>query len=280
MPARPPAPALLASLLLIGALPGCTGDPVAEETTPPAAISPVHDDPQAVPSADGGTAPADPEVGVPSSDPSAHAPSDDDPQTATVVRRMWPDADWSVTDLPGNACAGTLPEATDWGLGEDYFRCGTPDRGLLVCHVVEGGERGDALCVRDPLAKEAVRIRAGMLDSFTSFATEMPYPLVVVLADGTVCSATLRDDVEHRGGRQSWLHCGEDSALLLDQSTATVYFDHEEPVWTAQLARGMDAPEEVPVREVYFAATEEDMNQHGFAQGWDGQERDDRERAG
>ena len=191
----------------------------------------------------------------------------DPPLTRTRVAGIWPDEDWEIVDLPGDACAGTLPEATHWAIGEDFFRCGSADKRLLVCRAVEGGQVGEALCVRDPLTRSAARIRSSMLVGFTSHASEMPNPLVVVLADGTQCGAVPRDDLEHRAGRQSWLHCGADSALLLDQTTATLYFDREEPVWTAELEEHGGEPRRVEVREVLFAASDEDLREWGFTAG-------------
>ena len=47
-----------------------------------------------------------------------------------------------------------------------------------------------------------------------------------------ICSATLRDDVEHRCGRQSWLHCGEDSALLLDQGGNVILPEGDQRVFS------------------------------------------------
>lgn len=272
--AAPVARALaLSSALLLGAvLTGCGPEPAAptpsDEATPASATVAVRQDaPQVVP-----LAPA-PDPTSPSAaqdaDPTASgtAVAEDPPLTSTRVAGIWPDEDWEIADLPGDACAGTLPEATDWAIGEDYFRCGSADKRLLVCRAVQGGKAGEALCVRDPLTRSAARIRSSMLVGFTSPASEMPNPLVVVLADGTQCGAVPRDDLEHRAGRQSWLHCGADSALLLDQTTATLYFDREEPVWTAELEEHGGEPRRVEVREVLFAASDEDLRDWGFTAG-------------
>lgn len=272
--AAPVARALaLSSALLLGAvLTGCGPEPAAptpsDEATPASATVAVRQDaPQVVP-----LAPA-PDPTSPSAaqdaDPTASgtAVAEDPPLTRTRVAGIWPDEDWEIVDLPGDACAGTLPEATDWAIGEDYFRCGSADKRLLVCRAVQGGEAGEALCVRDPITRSAARIRSSMLVGFTSPASEMPNPMVVVLADGTQCGAVPRDDLEHRAGRQSWLHCGADSALLLDQTTATLYFDREEPVWTAELEEHGGEPRQVEVREVLFAASDEDLRDWGFTAG-------------
>lgn len=272
--AAPVARALaLSSALLLGAvLAGCGPERAAPEqagtsTTAPATVAVRQDAPQEVP-----LAPApDPTSPSPAqdADPTASgtAVAEDPPLTRTRVAGIWPDEDWEIADLPGDACAGTLPEGTDWAIGEDYFRCGSADKRLLVCRAVQGGEAGEALCVRDPLTRTAARIRSSMLVGFTSHASEMPNPLVVVLADGTQCGAVPRDDLEHRAGRQSWLHCGADSALLLDQTTATLYFNREEPVWTAELEEHGGEPRRVEVREVLFTASDEDLREWGFTAG-------------
>lgn len=263
--------ALSGALLLGAVLTGCLAGPAApeatESTSAPATIAVRQDAPQEVPLA------PDPSPTTPSAgqheDPavSGRTSAEDPPLTRTRVAGIWPDEDWEIVDLPGNACAGSLPRATDWAVGEDYFRCGSADKRLLVCRAVEGGQAGEALCVRDPLTRSAARNRSSMLVGFTSHASEMPNPLVVVLADGTQCGAVLRDDLEHCAGRQSWLHCGADSALLLDQTTATLYFDREEPVWTAELEEHGGEPRRVEVREVLYAASDEDLREWGFTAG-------------
>ena len=261
--------ALCGALLLGAVLAGCGPERAAPEqagtsTTAPATVAVRQDAPQEVPLAPAPT----PSAGQ-GEDPATSGTTalQDPPLTRTRVAGIWPDEDWEIVDLPGDACAGTLPEATDWAIGEDYFRCGSADKRLLVCRAVEGGQAGEALCVRDPLTRSAARIRSSMLVGFTSPASEMPNPLVVVLADGTQCGAVPRDDLEHRAGRQSWLHCGADSALLLDQTTATLYFDREESVWTAELEEHGGEPRRVEVREVLFAASDEDLRDWGFTAG-------------
>lgn len=269
--AAPVARALaLSSALLLGAvLTGCGPERAAPEqagtsTTAPVTIAVRQDAPQEVPLA---SAPPPSTVPPEDHDASVTTAPQDPPLTRTRVAGIWPDQSWEITDLPGDACAGTLPKATDWAIGEDYFRCGSADKRLLVCRAVERGQAGEALCVRDPLTRSAARIRSSMLVGFTSHASEMPNPLVVVLADGTQCGAVPRDDLEHRAGRQSWLHCGADSALLLDQTTATLYFNREEPVWTAELEEHGGEPRRVEVREVLFAASDEDLRDWGFTAG-------------
>lgn len=269
--AAPVARALaLSSALLLGAvLTGCGPERAAPEqagtsTTAPATVAVRQDAPQEVPLAPVSSPPAGQGEDLAASGRSS---AEDPPLTSTRVAGIWPDEDWEIVDLPGDACAGTLPEGTDWAIGEDYFRCGSADKRLLVCRAVQGGKAGEALCVRDPLTRTAARIRSSMLVGFTSPASEMPNPLVVVLADGTQCGAVPRDDLEHRAGRQSWLHCGADSALLLDQTTATLYFDREEPVWTAELEEHGGEPRRVEVREVLFAASDEDLRDWGFTAG-------------
>lgn len=264
-PARAVRTLACAALLLGGALTGCAEEAADEEPSAPApTIAVRRAAPQEVPSAVGG----DPEE-VPSTAGLGAPIPDEEPLTRTKVHVIWPDESWEIADLPGDACAGSLPTGTDWALGEDFFRCGSAHKRLLVCRAVDGGEPGEALCVRDPLTRSAARIRSTMLMGYTAHASEMPNPLVVVLADGTQCGAVPRDDVEHRAGRQSWIHCGGSAALLLDQSTATVYFDHEEPVWTAELEVHGSDPRRVEVREVLYAGTPEDLREWGFTIGLD-----------
>lgn len=262
-----PSGALLLGAVLAGCLAGPAAPEATESTSAPATIAVRQDAPQEVPLAPD-PSPTTASVGqheepAASLRPTAESP----PLTRTRVAGVWPDSTWEIVDLPGNACAGSLPRATDWAIGEDYFRCGSADKRLLVCRAVQGGKAGEALCVRDPLTRSAARIRSSMLVGFTSPASEMPNPMVVVLADGTQCGAVPRDDLEHRAGRQSWLHCGADSALLLDQTTATLYFDREEPVWTAELEEHGGEPRQVEVREVLFAASDEDLRDWGFTAG-------------
>lgn len=266
--ARPRRALALCGALLLGAvLTGC-GEESADDgpSTPAPTIAIRRAEPQELPSAVVAAPEPEAEPSPSAAGPDASAP-EQEPPTRTQVHVIWPDESWEIADLPGDACAGSLPTATDRALGEDFFRCGSADKRLLVCRAVEGGESDEALCVRDPLTRTAARIRSTMLVGYTAHASEMPHPLVVVLADGTQCGAVPRDDVEHHAGRQSWIHCGESAALLLDQSTATAYFDREEPVWTAELEMHGSEPRRVAVREVLYAGTPEDLREWGFTVG-------------
>lgn len=188
----------------------------------------------------------------------------DAPLTRTQITGVWPDASWTIEELPGDACAAKAPEISRWVLGEDYFSCGAEEDGLIACKHVQGDE---ALCVRDPLERTAVRIHSPAIESFTAPSPEAPLPLMVVLADGMICEPVARDDVEHHEGRQSWLYCGENAALLLDLETASMYFQIDGPIWTAELGVGAAAPETVQVRAILYAGTPEDVQAQGFVVG-------------
>jgi hypothetical protein len=186
------------------------------------------------------------------------------PFTATTITAVWPDSTWQIQEIEGDACAGSPPAITRWALGEDFFACGADEDLLIACRQTEGEE---ALCVRDPLEKTAVRIHSPAVEGFTAPAPEDPLPLLVLLADGTTCAPVPRDDLEHHSGRQSWLHCGETSALLLDFTTASRYFDSADAIWTAELGVGGAEPTEVEVRALIYAGTPEDVEAQGFIVG-------------
>ena len=186
------------------------------------------------------------------------------PLTATTITGVWPDESWQIDQLPGDACASRAPTISRWVLGEDYFGCGAEEDRLIACKQLAADE---ALCVRDPLEKTAVRIHSPAIDGFTAPAPESPQPLLVDLADGTTCTPVARDDMDHHAGRQSWLYCGENSALLLDLATASDYFDPSDAVWTAQLGVGGAAPTVVEVRTIIYAGTPEDVMAQGFTVG-------------
>lgn len=188
----------------------------------------------------------------------------DSPLTRTRITGVWPDASWTIEELPGDACAAKAPTISRWALGEDYFGCGAEEDGLIACTQVQGDE---ALCVLDPLERTAARIHSPAIEGFTAPAPEDPQPLMVVLADGMICEPVARDDVEHHAGRQSWLYCGENAALLLDLETASMYFQTDGPVWTAELGVGAAAPTTVPVRAILYAGTPEDVQAQGFVVG-------------
>lgn len=252
--------ALLSALLLVLGLAACDGSapPPTDAETPIAGRNlPCHQ----VPSVDA-------EEGSSSAqDPAAHVEAGSGggaPLTATTITGVWPDESWQIEELAGDACAGRPPSISRWVLGEDYFGCGNEEDHLIACKQVTGDE---ALCVRDPLEKTAVRIHSPAIDGFTAPAPESPQPLLVALADGTACTPVARDDMDHHAGRQSWLYCGENSALLLDLATASDYFDPDGAVWTAELGVAGAAPTVVEVRTILFAGTPEDVAAQGFTVG-------------
>ncbi|AXK46755.1 hypothetical protein [Brachybacterium saurashtrense] len=252
-----------AALLLALALGAChAGDGPAEETpsaAPPAPERTGVPTPQQLPTAD-----------APSEEPSGtgtpgEAGTRRAPVTATEITGIWPDGTWALhEELEGDACGDSPPVISRWALGQDYFTCGAPEDRLLACKQ-ESDDR--ALCVRDPMEKTAVRIRSPGIEGFTAPAPEDPLPLMVILADGTTCAPVPRDDLEHHAGRQSWMHCGEGAALLLDLTTASRYFEVEGAVWTVDLGVGRSEPVEVEVREVLYAGTPEDVAAQGFTAG-------------
>lgn len=261
--------ALLSALLLALALAlaACGGGATAPEPTePPIAGKKLPG--EQVPTADAGD--PTPSEGEEEGDPEAHLDGSRElggesaPFTATTITGVWPDESWQIEELAGDACAGRAPEISRGVLGEDYFGCGAEEDRLIACKQVAGEE---ALCVRDPLEKTAVRIHSPAIVGFTAPAPEAPKPLLVVLADGTTCTPVPRDDVDHHAGRQSWLHCGEYSALLLDFASASFYFDPSGPVWTAELGVGGAAPTVVEVRTIIYAGTPEDVEAQGFQVG-------------
>ena len=276
--------ALLGAALLSLTLAACAaeGDPAPEGSASPTSSAPSSptdsppvdsppDDsapreqatPQQVPTIEAeATAPAEADDGG----PALVGPDgrEDDPFSATVITGVWPDESWTIAELEDDACGDRPPQISRWALGEDYFACGDPDDQLIACKQ----ETADtALCVSDPLEKTAVHIQDPAIESFTAPAPEDPLPLMVILADGTTCTPVPRDVLDHHEGRQSWLHCGENSALLLDLATASTYFDPHGPIWTADLGVGGAAPTEVEVREIIYAGTPQDVEAQGFRAG-------------
>ncbi|WP_299301451.1 hypothetical protein [uncultured Brachybacterium sp.] len=220
--------------------------------------------PKRVPSAEGGGADPSDGGGTGAHVESGDRDESDEPPTATTITGVWPDQSWQIEELEGDACADRAPQISRWVLGKNYFSCGATEDLLIACKQVQGDE---ALCVRDPLEKTAVRIRSPAIDGFTAPAPEDPLPLMVVLAEGSICTPVPRDSIEHHAGRQSWLYCGENSALLLDITTANSYFDPSGEVWTADLGVGGAAPTVVEVREIIYAGTPEDVEAQGFRAG-------------
>lgn len=255
----------LAGALLCAALLAACGDGPGELPGTPSAEAPIPSpeaSPQQVPSVEQGEpVPTDPEH---STRARVEGSSSHSPLTATTITGVWPDESWQIEESAGDACGDRPPEISRWALGEDYFTCGPEEDRLLACHQVEGDE---ALCVRDPLQRTAVRIHSPGIEEFTAPAPEGALPLLVVLEDGTTCSAVLRDDREHHGGRQSWLYCGENSALLLDAATASRYFDPSSAIWRAELGRRGGPPTTVDVRTIIYAGTPEDVREQGFEVG-------------
>ena len=250
--------ALLSALLLALVLAACSGAAPPPEPEPPEPPSAGSDLPgHQVPSVDA-------DAPVPSEgEPGAHVDGSGEgaPLTATTITGVWPDQSWQIEELEGDACADRAPQISRWVLGENYFGCGAEEDLLIACKQVQGDE---ALCVRDPLEKTAVRIHSPAIDGFTAPSPEAPLPLMVILADGTTCTPVARDGIDHHAGRQSWLYCGENAALLLDISTASYYFDPSGKVWTADLGVGGAAPTTVEVREIIYAGTPEDVQAQGF----------------
>ncbi|MBB5832859.1 hypothetical protein [Brachybacterium aquaticum] len=275
---QPRAAALLAAaLLLAGMLAACGGSveepaPTAQDTIPARVGEPRQVPVASAPSgSDEGTAGKGSSAGGPTDGAASDGEAADGrapgaaPPTRTRISGVWPDESWQVEELPGDACEGRAPQRTRWAIGEARFACGAPADLLIACAPVGGDE---ALCLQDVSERRAARIHSPAIAGYAEPAMEQPHPMLVVLADGTICEAVGRDDMDHNAGRQSWLHCGEDSALLLDQRSASEYFDREDGLWTAELGVGARAPRTVAVREAVFAATEEDLDEHGWELGW------------
>lgn len=257
--------ALLLALLLAFSVTACSDATTSPPPVTPQETAPSRPDlpPQQVPTAeghragpsDGGGSGAHVDSGNGDTEGSAVPPA------ATTITGVWPDQSWQIEELGGDACAGRAPQISRWVLGKNYFGCGAEEDLLIACKQVQGDE---ALCVRDPLEKTAVRIHSPAIDGFTAPSPEAPLPLMVILADGTTCTPVARDGIDHHAGRQSWLYCGENAALLLDISTASYYFDPSGKVWTADLGVGGAAPTTVEVREIIYAGTPEDVQAQGF----------------
>ena len=261
MLARRRAAGLAGALLCAALLGACTdgGDPA--PTTEPSPIAGPEEPPRQMPTADGEHHPSAPRR---STGARIEGSASSEPLTATSITGVWPDESWQIEEIPGDACGDRPPEISRWALGEDYFTCGAEEEQLLACHRTEGDE---ALCVRDPLTRSAALIRSPGIAEFTAPAPEGVLPLAVVLEGGMTCSAVPRDDREHHAGRQSWLHCGETSALLLDSATASRYFDPSGAVWRGDLGRRGHSPTTVNIRTILYAGLPDDVAEQGFDQG-------------
>lgn len=261
--------ALFASLLLAAVLSGCLGSDPAEapapDSDPDPSVEADQEAPTALPEA---SAPEDSESTTEETtegDPSAEAEEEsasagDRELDKTVLTMVWPDESWDIEEISEDPCATSGPTISRMGLGEDYFTCGSDEMNLVACKQVEGDE---ALCVQNVMERKAARIHSPAAQTHTSPPAEGAIPMGVILADGTTCSYVMGDHMSHYEGRQSWVHCGENAALLLDLVDALSYFDPSEDVWTAELGVGMQPPETVDVAEIIYVATPEDAEDQG-----------------
>lgn len=272
MPLRRSPIALFASLLLAAALSGCLGpDPATESPPAPEPEQSVdtaetdetdetdEEAPHELPTADDpddadATDATDAEQGT--SSPTQGGRQID----TTVLTMVWPDETWEIEEISEDPCETGEATISRMGLGEDYFTCGPTAMGLAACKQVSGQE---ALCVQNVMERKAARIHSPAAEAHTSPPAEGVIPMGVILADGTTCSYVTHDHMDHYEGRQSWVHCGENAALLLNLTDGSGYFDADGKVWTAELAVGMQPPETVDVAEIIYVATPEDAEAQG-----------------
>lgn len=277
MPLRHSPIALFASLLLAAALSGCLGPERAPESPPgpeteqsveteeaPHELPTVDDSDGTSEDAEGETAAGGTEdSGAEASggQQGAGTPSEDGRQIdKTVLTMVWPDETWEIQEISEDPCKEGEATISRMGLGEDYFTCGPTAMGLAACKQVSDQE---ALCVQNVMERKAARIHSPAAETHTSPPAEGVIPMGVILADGTTCSYVTHDHMDHHEGRQSWVHCGENAALLLNLTDGSGYFDADGEVWTAELAVGMQPPETVDVAEVIYVATPEDAGAQG-----------------
>lgn len=159
---------------------------------------------------------------------------------------------WKTT--PGNTswfcmdANGSDMEASPYAKSKGVFTCGATAATLLACLNFTGGKVGCMQGSDQKLVMFTSNLR------YTGAADPNPWPIKVVLADGTVCSPMSHDQGRHIDDRNGWLGCGKDFQLLTIPGGKYQYFNTKAPQWTAQSVpyNGVAAPKTVQVKQIWF----------------------------